>query len=117
MVYGAKIWGRGLSTGVIYTLHDHFCERFKSPFSYQKGAFFMEIIVASSAERFRVLARDLLKDHSRVLEIGCSTGRATRILAENAERVVAVDVSREMVETTHSFIEGLHNVQVSGKHE
>jgi SAM-dependent methyltransferase len=37
-------------------------------------------------------------DGGCVLEIGCGLGRLTRVLAERAERVIALDVSQEMLE-------------------
>jgi SAM-dependent methyltransferase len=57
----------------------------------------MEIIVVSSTETYRRLARELPRPEDAVLEIGCSTGGATRQLVETGACVVAVDNSRELV--------------------
>jgi SAM-dependent methyltransferase len=60
------------------------------------------VTVVSSVERYRRLARTLPLPGETVLEIGCSTGEATRLLAERIGPdgwVVAVDVSAEMADT------------------
>jgi SAM-dependent methyltransferase len=45
-----------------------------------------------------------------VLEIGCGTGEATRIAAGRAARVVAVDLSPEMIEVARERSAGLANI-------
>ncbi len=47
-----------------------------------------------------------------VVEIGCGIGRITRPLAERAERVVALDVSAEMVRRATSALADLSNVEL-----
>lgn len=46
----------------------------------------------------------------RVLEIGCGTGRFTRILAERAQSVVATDIAPKMIEAARATLRGLTNV-------
>jgi len=46
-----------------------------------------------------------------VLDIGCGLGRLTRAAAARAERVLALDVSAEMLEQARSLNADLHNVQ------
>ncbi len=45
-----------------------------------------------------------------MLEIGCGIGRMTRMLAEQAGSVLALDVSPEMVERARAYNPGLANV-------
>jgi SAM-dependent methyltransferase len=46
-----------------------------------------------------------------VLDIGCGIGRLTRPLAREAERVIALDVSREMLERARDLNPDLDNVE------
>jgi SAM-dependent methyltransferase len=62
------------------------------------------IVVVSSAARYRRLARVLPGPGDAVLEVGCSTGTATRLLAATGARVLAVDVSAEMVARTRAAL-------------
>ncbi len=57
-----------------------------------------EVLVVSSVHLYRRLASELTTGHDAVLEIGCSTGGTTRLLAERAGRVLAVDVAAGLVE-------------------
>ena len=70
----------------------------------------MEIIVVSSVQRFRRLAKELPKHQESVLEIGCSTGLSTQILAKHCAQVVAVDISQEMVDKACSATAEFSNV-------
>jgi precorrin-6B methylase 2 len=72
----------------------------------------VEIIVVSSVEDFRRLAGSKVGEEDAVLEIGCSTGKTTRKLAKTCARVVAVDVSSEMVDQTREEVAGFDNVEV-----
>lgn len=71
------------------------------------------IVVVSSVERYRRLARDLPGPADAVLEIGCSTGEATRLLATGGARVVAVDVATEMVERARATVADMPRVTVA----
>lgn len=51
------------------------------------------------------------RDHT-LLEIGCGIGRMTRRLAELAGRVIATDVSAEMLTRAHSHLANLPNVSL-----
>ena len=79
----------------------------------RKRGVVLEIIVTSSVDRFRRLADSLPDVRASVLEIGCSTGMTTRILAQRCARVVAVDVSREMMDKTCDDMAGFGNVTVA----
>ncbi|MBT3341597.1 MAG: methyltransferase domain-containing protein [Gemmatimonadetes bacterium] len=57
-----------------------------------------QIIVVSGKESFRRMARTLPAADDRVLEIGCSTGEATRALVTTGAQVFAVDKSTTLVE-------------------
>lgn len=48
----------------------------------------------------------------RVLEIGCSSGLITQLLAPRASQVLAVDVSAKAVELARERLQGLEQVQV-----
>lgn len=57
----------------------------------------------------RLLGIELTRD-DRVLEIGCGVGRMTRVLAEHAGAVLALDVSPEMIERARAYNPRLANV-------
>lgn len=48
----------------------------------------------------------------RVLEIGCSTGLITQLLASRASEVLAIDVSAKAVELARARLQGLRQVEV-----
>jgi len=58
----------------------------------------IDIRIVSSVITYRTLAKELITPQDAVLEIGCSSGEATRVLAATAKRVVAVDVSDEIID-------------------
>jgi len=64
----------------------------------------MQLIIVSSARYYRKLAGNEVNKTDLVLEVGCSTGETTRILAQRASRVVALDHSRGMVTRTRETI-------------
>jgi len=72
-----------------------------------------ELIVVSSRDRFRQLASELPTCQDAVLEIGCSTGEATRLLARSGARVVAVDVADEVVAQLQAELAGCGSVTVA----
>jgi trans-aconitate methyltransferase len=55
----------------------------------------------------KVLARVKLRGNERVLDAGCGTGRLTRDLLEALPRgqVVALDISQNMIEAAHAYLE------------
>jgi len=69
--------------------------------------------VVSSIDRYRQLARELPVESDRILEIGCSTGESTRLLAQRAAQVVAVDVSAELVARLQAEMADYPQVQVA----
>jgi len=71
-----------------------------------------QVIVVSTVRRFRSLARELVRDGDSVLEIGCSSGETTRLLAQRAGKVLAVDVSPQFAERTARDLACLANVIV-----
>lgn len=73
----------------------------------------VEVLAVSSIDRYRQLARELPVETDRVLEIGCSTGESTRLLAQRAAQVVAVDVSAELVARLQAELAGCAKVQVA----
>jgi SAM-dependent methyltransferase len=73
----------------------------------------VEVRVVSSIDRYRQLARELPVESDRILEIGCSTGESTRLLARRAAQVVAVDVSDELVARLQAELAGCAKVQVA----
>ena len=78
-----------------------------------------KIIVVSSADTYRRLARELPSPSDVVLEIGCSTGEATKRLAASGARVIAVDSSYEFTKRLGSELAGQSNVTVAfadGRH-
>jgi precorrin-6B methylase 2 len=70
------------------------------------------VFVVASVDRYRRYARELCGPHDAVLEIGCSSGEATVVMAKRAARVVAVDVSVDAVERTKERFAALAHVSV-----
>ena len=72
-----------------------------------------EIIVVTSARRFRQIAKELPTHRDSVLEIGCATGRTTRALADTGARVVSVDVGEGPVHRVQEQMADFGNVTVA----
>jgi len=73
----------------------------------------IDIRIVSNVKTFRKLARSLPSPDDTVLEVGCSTGETTRMLAKTCKRVVAVDVSNEVSRTAAVACADLPNVTVA----
>ncbi|MFQ6098987.1 MAG: methyltransferase domain-containing protein [Armatimonadota bacterium] len=69
-----------------------------------------ETYVCASAAAYRRLAGRLPGPDDVVIEIGASTGKATKRLAARAGRVIAVEHSDEMLELARAALEGADNV-------
>lgn len=67
------------------------------------GRFLMEIVAGTDAYR-RLAGRVLASDH--VIEIGCSWGHCTEILAQHAAEVLGLDCSRACVEVASKRVLG-----------
>jgi len=65
-------------------------------------------------KRRRALIAAMLPDAAlgQVLEIGCSTGLITQLLAARAEQVLAVDISAKAIELARQNLRGVANVQL-----
>lgn len=72
-----------------------------------------EIIVVSAKDSFRRMAKTLPTSEDAVLEIGCSTGAATRQLAATGACVVAVDKSPECVDALQEELRECQDVVVA----
>lgn len=61
----------------------------------------------------QAIERMSLTEHSRVLDVGCGNGWASRLMGERATagRVVGIDVSDEMIELAKKTSEGFRNVE------
>lgn len=96
-----------------------------APYSMQENAEFQkhgrlhvhlsdtEIIVVSAKDSYRRLAKTLPTPEDAVLEIGCSTGAATRNLLATGARVVAVDKSSRLVEELQEDLRGCQDAVVA----
>lgn len=71
-----------------------------------------ELIVVADVVDFRRFARDRIGPHDSVLEIGCSSGATTRVLAKRGAVVLAVDCSRELVARATTELAEYPRVQV-----
>jgi len=72
----------------------------------------MEFIVVSSIEKYRKLAQTNITSQHQVLEIGCSYGGTTNILAGLAKRVVAIDMATDMISQARKTIGQAGNVEL-----
>ena len=73
----------------------------------------LELIIVSDVEHYRLLAQDKVSDRDLVLEIGCSTGQTTAVLAGQAARVIAVDCSTEILDKARAHLESYDNVELA----
>ena len=51
-----------------------------------------------------------LSDHSRILEVGCGTGKATRPFAERGYELVCLDIGADLIAVAKERLEGFPNV-------
>lgn len=86
---------------------------FGKSISPEQEVFYPEIVVCSDTPRFRMLSRVVPESSEHVLEVGCSTGEATKILSKHSARVSALDVGAEMVEMTRAQFSEQEMEQVS----
>ncbi len=56
--------------------------------------------------------RESIEPGSRILEVGCGTGRITSVLLEIAESVTAVDISGEMLDVLRSKVGRRNNLEL-----
>jgi SAM-dependent methyltransferase len=72
-----------------------------------------EIIVLSEITSYRRLAAERVTGADAVLEIGCSTGETTKVLAETGAQVVAVDKAANLVQVVQSDLQAQPNVRIA----
>jgi ubiquinone/menaquinone biosynthesis C-methylase UbiE len=53
-----------------------------------------------------------LRSTDTVVEIGCGVGRLTRVLAQRTERVIALDISEEMLNLARGHLKEFENVEL-----
>ena len=63
-------------------------------------------------QRERAFVRQRVRPGGRVLEVGCGTGRITRLLTEISSSVTAVDVSKEMLKLTRAKLRDRDNLKL-----
>ena len=51
-----------------------------------------------------------LSDHSRILEVGCGTGKATQAFAERGYELVCLDIGADLIAVARERLEGFPNV-------
>jgi len=71
-----------------------------------------EIIVVSSVNRFRALARSIPQASDTVLEIGCSTGGTTRNLVKTGARIYGIDSGRAFAEQLRAELKEVDHVSI-----
>ncbi|HJP34023.1 MAG TPA: methyltransferase domain-containing protein [Candidatus Latescibacteria bacterium] len=71
-----------------------------------------EITIISDKDRYRQAAKKITASADSVLEIGCSSGATTRILARTGARVVAVDKTLEFIAGLQEELRKYDNVTV-----
>lgn len=69
------------------------------------------LLLTSDTESYRQLAASQVDSDDKVVEIGCSTGQTSVILARNASHLVALDTGTSMVEQTQKAL-GAGNTQL-----
>ena len=69
------------------------------------------ILLVGETESFRKLARSQVLPTDTVLEIGCSYGEATALIATRARCVIAVDISSDALERAAERCAGCTNVR------
>jgi precorrin-6B methylase 2 len=70
------------------------------------------IFLVSRVSSYRRLARELVGSDDLVIELGSSEGRCTRLLAGRAQRVIAVEKTRDGCAKTREAVARCDNVDV-----
>ena len=53
-----------------------------------------------------------LNDHSRILEVGCGTGKATRPFAERGYELVCLDIGADLIAVAKEKLKAFPNVRL-----
>jgi ubiquinone/menaquinone biosynthesis C-methylase UbiE len=69
-------------------------------------------VVGERVQRELIDRLSVERDLGEIVELGCGAGFYTRILAENANRVIATDLSDEMLATARTLLKDLQNVAI-----
>ena len=56
-----------------------------------------------------------INDHSRILEVGCGTGKATQFFAERGYKMVCLDIGADLIAVAKEKLSGFPNVSFVGQ--
>ncbi|KNC80709.1 hypothetical protein SARC_06930, partial [Sphaeroforma arctica JP610] len=76
------------------------CYQRRDPLNSVRGA--LEVVVCYSTTEYRHLARTIPHSGEHVLEVGCSTGKASAILSRNCGQLTAIDISTDCIAKCNS---------------
>ena len=60
---------------------------------------FYDILIAPNQDRMFSEIKKIIKPNSRVLDVGCGTGRFSFSLADSAESIIGIDLSKKNIES------------------
>ncbi len=65
---------------------------------FAQGASICSFVICAETEEYRLLARTNVPDDAEVIEIGCSTGKCSAVLAQRAKRLLALDIGADVID-------------------
>lgn len=73
-------------------------------------------LIAPNQDRMFAEIKKIIKPNSRILDVGCGTGRFSFNLADNAESIIGIDLSKRNIESANKKLSKHPNKKLSFKH-
>lgn len=77
---------------------------------------FYDTLIAPNQDRMFAEIKKIIKPNSRILDVGCGTGRFSFSLADNAESIIGIDLSKKNIESAYKKLKKHPNTKISFNH-
>jgi len=77
---------------------------------------FYDKLIAPNQDRLFVEIKNLIQPNSKVLDVGCGTGRFSFFIADKVETVVGIDLSKKNIETANKSLSKKENTKITFHH-
>lgn len=77
---------------------------------------FYDTLIAPNQDRMFAEIKKIIKPNSRILDVGCGTGRFSFHLADRAESIIGIDLSKKNIESADKKLKKYPNTKISFNH-